>query len=145
MRMYAWNRSHLVWEDVLVIQKYYPNFNLQNEVGFNGGGIVRDSTLKRIMIEWPSNKEEESKWVGGKEYLFSISLDSWNSLYLSWLLKFSLSLFSFEILSISLLFWNSIILWKFSFNILLYVHYKYLAHYPDLLLRDESLRDKLYY
>jgi len=34
--------TETIWEDVAVIQKYYPNFNLEDKVGFNGGGIVRD-------------------------------------------------------------------------------------------------------
>lgn len=30
-----------------MIQKHYPNFNLEDKVSVNGGGIVRDSNIKK--------------------------------------------------------------------------------------------------
>jgi len=48
--------TEATWEDLAVIQKHYPNFNLEDKVGFNGGGIVRDSTVKGRRTEGPSSK-----------------------------------------------------------------------------------------
>jgi len=47
----------VIWEDVAVIQKHYPNFNLEDKVGFNGRRIVRDSTVKERMTEGPNSKK----------------------------------------------------------------------------------------
>ena len=46
-----------------MIQKHYLNFNLEDKVGFNRGGFVRDSRAKAKETERPSNKEEESKSI----------------------------------------------------------------------------------
>jgi len=48
--------TEATWGDVAVIQKHYPNFNLEDKVGFDGGGTVNDSTVKGRRTEGPSSK-----------------------------------------------------------------------------------------
>ena len=56
------------WEEVKVIQKHYPNFNLDDNVNFNEGGIVKDSNIKKIVTE-TSSKGKEFKSIGGMRHM----------------------------------------------------------------------------
>ena len=46
------------WEEVGVIQKYYPNFDLEDKVSFNKRGIVRDSNIKEKCY-WRTKQQRE--------------------------------------------------------------------------------------